>query len=253
MKTNLPEKLNTKLNAKFNTENNSLRFIHINSNRDEPFVAFSEGENGFISYTKEFYNPGEKSIQFKKANNLIECLKKILDDLEMVDIDRGTIDAVSVNIGPGSFTGLRVGISIAKGFAFAIGKKIIPISDFSLVLNKLKNKEADKTYCVLVPAKLPEYYYSFIKNDEKLKTGFLILDEIHTILSENNIIVGNFDDETVKKVNYFEHINVKSEKNDFDAMRELAENYFEKSMLYAPEEIEPVYIKDFIVNKPNKN
>jgi tRNA threonylcarbamoyladenosine biosynthesis protein TsaB len=231
-----------------------LRFIHINSNRDEPFVGFSDGEDGFISYTKEFYNPEEKSIEFKKANNLIECLKKILEDLELVDIDTKTIDAVSVNIGPGSFTGLRVGISIAKGFAFAIGKKIIPISDFSLMLNKLRTKEADKTYCVLLPAKLPEYYYAFIKNDEILKSGFFILDEIRPILSGNEIIVGNFDDETIKKVNYFEYINVKSGKNDFDAMRELAENYFEKGLLYVPEEVEPVYIKDFIVNKPiNKN
>lgn len=230
-----------------------MRFIHINSNRDDPFAAFSEGENGFISYTKEFYNPEEKSIQFKKANNLIECLKKIMDDLKMVDIETGTIDAVSVNTGPGSFTGLRVGISIAKGFSFAIGKKIIPISDFLLMLNKLRTKDPEKTYCVLLPAKLPEYYYSFIKNDEILKTGFFVLDEIHTILNKNDVIVGNFDNETIKKVNYFEYINVKFERNDFDSLTELTENYFKKGLLYNPEEVEPVYIKDFIVNKPFKN
>lgn len=55
---------------------------------------------------------------------------------EIFDFTQNTLDRFIVNIGPGSFTGLRIGISIAKAFSIASPKtKIIPISTYEIVRN----------------------------------------------------------------------------------------------------------------------
>ena len=50
-----------------------------------------------------------------------------------------TIDAISVSIGPGSFTGLRIGLGFAKGLAFAKSLPIIPVPTLEIISNSCKN------------------------------------------------------------------------------------------------------------------
>ena len=49
------------------------------------------------------------------------------------------IDAISVSIGPGSFTGLRIGLGFAKGLAFAKNLPIIPVPTLEIISNSFKN------------------------------------------------------------------------------------------------------------------
>ena len=49
------------------------------------------------------------------------------------------IDAISVSIGPGSFTGLRIGLGFAKGLAFAKNLPIIPVPTLEIISNSCKN------------------------------------------------------------------------------------------------------------------
>jgi tRNA threonylcarbamoyladenosine biosynthesis protein TsaB len=57
-----------------------------------------------------------------------ERLMSIIDaSLRDAGIGVRDLDAIAVSIGPGSFTGLRIGLSVAKGLAFAAGKPIVPV------------------------------------------------------------------------------------------------------------------------------
>lgn len=72
------------------------------------------------------------------------------------------IDLIAVGLGPGSFTGLRIGITIAKVMAFALDKEIIGVS--SLVANSMSD---DGLVSTIVDARRGNVYASIIKNEDE--------------------------------------------------------------------------------------
>ena len=83
-------------------------------------------------------------------------LKKIDSLLSSAGIDKTELEAIIVTTGPGSFTGLRIGIAAAKGIAVALGIKIVSVNLFELAAYKLQN-EVDEIN-VLVPFKKDEFF-----------------------------------------------------------------------------------------------
>jgi tRNA threonylcarbamoyl adenosine modification protein YeaZ len=195
----------------------------INSNDKNPFAALYVNNEVIVSYASEFIeNPKPFN---KKPDKLINCVHRISKEYSLNDID-----AIAVTIGPGSFTGIRVGLSIAKGMAFGLDKKIIPVNNFDLTLYRVEDTQPDKKYCVLIEAKLPEYYYSIIENNMHLKNGCVEMSDLSAQIENESIIVGDFDNETSIKHSYFKFINVRS-GSELDEMLDLSlkkigNNYF---------------------------
>ena len=77
------------------------------------------------------------------------------------------IDLIAVGIGPGSFTGLRIGITIAKVMAFALDKEVIGVS--SLVANSMSD---DGLVSTIVDARRGNVYASIIKNEDEPEVLF---------------------------------------------------------------------------------
>jgi tRNA threonylcarbamoyladenosine biosynthesis protein TsaB len=57
-----------------------------------------------------------------------KLMMQVDDVLKRSEVTLDRLDGIAVSIGPGSFTGLRIGLSVAKGLAFACGKPLIPVS-----------------------------------------------------------------------------------------------------------------------------
>lgn len=69
---------------------------------------------------------GEFTVNYKKTHS--QTLLPMLDELaSMIDLDLGTVDAIAVAAGPGSFTGLRIGSATVKGLGLALDKPIVEI------------------------------------------------------------------------------------------------------------------------------
>ena len=69
------------------------------------------------------------------------------------------LDAIAVSIGPGSFTGLRIGLSTAKGLSFALDKPIVAVSTFEAIAEAARRLyQASGQIVVLIDAKKEEWY-----------------------------------------------------------------------------------------------
>lgn len=82
---------------------------------------------------------------------LMDEIDKALDELSLTPAECDFFAAV---VGPGSFTGIRIGIAAVKGFALATGKKLLAITSFDL----LAYNAVDEKFCAVIDAGRGSYY-----------------------------------------------------------------------------------------------
>lgn len=64
----------------------------------------------------------------------------------------GDIDTIAVTVGPGSFTGIRIGLSAVKGLAYALNCKCIPVSSTTALARSVENVAAPDDRTILIPS-----------------------------------------------------------------------------------------------------
>lgn len=68
------------------------------------------------------------------------------------------LDAISVSSGPGSYTGLRIGVSTAKGLCYALSIPLIAVNTLEAMIALSREKHPDQTICALIDARRMEAY-----------------------------------------------------------------------------------------------
>jgi len=158
------------------------------------------------------------------------------------------LDAIAVSKGPGSYTGLRIGVSAAKGLCFSLQLPLIAIPTLDLLVHQLKGKPGLKV--AMMDARRMEVYAAVYNQDlEQLeKTSAVILDEgsFAGLLKESKVhFIGNgvakFS-EIISSENAIFH-----EKKFPSAleMAEIAEMKYKKSDTEDVAYFEPYYLKEF--------
>ena len=124
-----------------------------------------------IAVTEDDVLLGEYTMNYKKTHS--QTILPMLDELaKMIELDLNTIDAIAVSSGPGSFTGCRIGITIAKTYAWALNIPITTIT--SLEAMALTNDEYDFHVPVLDARR--EYVFAGIydaDNNQILKNQYI--------------------------------------------------------------------------------
>lgn len=90
------------------------------------------------------------------------------------------LDAIAVSAGPGSYTGLRVGMATAKGLCYALGKPLITLSTLKMMASAIDNKER-AWLCPMIDARRMEVFTAIY--DEK---GNTIMEPTNMILDEGS-------------------------------------------------------------------
>ena len=125
----------------------------------------------------------------------------IQDILSKNNLNVKSLDAISVGIGPGSFTGLRIGLSVSKGLCYPHNINLIGISTLKILANSV-NPETDNIIC-LINDKGNYFYMSKYNSD---------LDELmppKIQLIDKEFIDKNINDSTsiiVKTYNYYSYV-----------------------------------------------
>jgi tRNA threonylcarbamoyladenosine biosynthesis protein TsaB len=106
-----------------------------------------------------------------KASHSERVLKTIDRVLEDSGVSIGDIDGLVISIGPGSFTGLRIGVSAVKGLAFATGKPVAGVSTLDALAQNVRY--CPYLICPLLDARKGEVYTALYQDTGK--DGFVKL------------------------------------------------------------------------------
>ncbi len=224
--------------------------LHIETSTEICSVAVSN--DGACIFNKEDHNGPNHAVR----------LGGFVDEaLSFIDNHAIPLDAVAVSCGPGSYTGLRIGVSMAKGVAYGRAVKLIAVPTLELlcvpVLLRETIKEDDALLCPMLDARRMEVYSQIFSQslDEIRKIEDNVVDEntYKEYLDRSPVyFFGNGADKCMKAINHPNAHFIKDieplAKNMFPlAEKRIAIEKFEDVAYFVP-----FYLKDFVATKPKK-
>lgn len=153
-----------------------MKIIAIDSSGLVATVAVATDEAVIAEYT----------VNYKKTHS--QTLLSMLDEIKkMTELDLGTIDAIAVAAGPGSFTGLRIGSATAKGLGLALDKPLIEVpTTAALAMNMWGTRDL---ICPIMDARRNQVYtgfYGFDDIDRQVVVKEQFADDIEAVVSMIN-------------------------------------------------------------------
>lgn len=191
----------------------------------------------------------EKFIHAEKLHNFIEqALRKSGKQIK-------EIEAVAVSNGPGSYTGLRIGVSAAKGFCFALNVPMIALNTNDVLVSAIEDGLHNDYFLSVIDARRNEVYARLYDHSKKVLSEIeaVELDEnsFLDLKEKNGIVVGDAAQKTADILG-FQNLIVKEQFPSAKNMCSLAEEAFLTGDFVDVAYHEPFYLKDFIAGKPKK-
>lgn len=182
-----------------------------------------------------------------------ETLHVFMDDVfKAAKLNPLGIDAVAVSRGPGSYTGLRIGVSSAKGLCFALNKPLIAVDTLESLAHQVNS---DDGYIVpMLDARRMEVY-SAIYNSKlelyrEIKSEILTEESYSNLLSQSKVyFVGNGVEKTKSIIKHPNAIFIEDKLPSANEMSKLSEIKYKISDTEDVAYFEPYYLKDFITVK----
>ena len=124
------------------------------------------------------------------GKEIVSSLESIFNEIKWEPND---IDLIAVSIGPGSYTGLRIGVTCAKTLAYGLEKPVIDVPTLDVLAENVKDNNA-KIICPVIDAKRKSVYACmYDRNKNKRITDFLIIspDSLIDMLPDSALIFGD--------------------------------------------------------------
>ncbi len=203
--------------------------------------SVSLSKDGEILVLKEDNNAG-----YSHAEMLHVFIDEVFKISKLKPID---IDAIAVSKGPGSYTGLRIGVSSAKGLCFALNKPLLAIDTLASLARQVK---IDKGFIVpMLDARRMEVYSAvFDSNYEKereIKAEILDNNSFGNILNHSKVyFVGSGAEKTKTIIQHPNAVFIDGKLPSANEMAVLSEIKHKKSDTEDVAYFEPYYLKNFI-------
>ena len=195
------------------------------------------------------------------ASLLTIFIKEVLSE---AGTEAKELDAIAVSKGPGSYTGLRIGVSVAKGIAYAVSVPIIGIETTRSMfygidepIRKRYNAEDDSLFIPMLDARRMEVYYSVFNSSGKIisevKPEVITKEHFFEIPEEIKIFI--FGDGASKckpvlkrkNIYFIDEFRITASHMYMPAYEAFYSKKFEDIAYF-----EPFYFKDFIATTPGE-
>jgi tRNA threonylcarbamoyladenosine biosynthesis protein TsaB len=219
-----------------------IYILHLETSTKACSVALSK--NGELCAVKEIL-----ADDFSHSENLTLFVQNVLDQAQ---ISMKELSAVSVASGPGSYTGLRIGVSTAKGFCYALGIPLIAVDSLSSLAELAHAKHPEKTICAMIDARRREVFSAIYDDELKMIKPISadVLDESSYSDYEPFVYVG---DGAAKMWEEWKDRNCWAELDIHASATGQIRLAFQKFSNAEFEDVayfEPFYLKDFLIIPP---
>jgi tRNA threonylcarbamoyladenosine biosynthesis protein TsaB len=186
------------------------------------------------------------------SEKILTLLNNVIKRAEMRLAD---LSAIAVSIGPGSFTGLRIGLSTAKGLCYALEKPLVTVPTFDAIAQSaLALEHKVNEVVILIDARQGEFYSQrFSRNDgrmvamndvsvQSLADSLDALSKDAVVVTDAQVIMQRGKSIGVRCVDAKKIVNAR-------VVAELGKREFLAKEFVDIADIEPKYLKDFVVKK----
>ena len=190
------------------------------------------------------------SDDYTHAEQLTLFIKDVID---LANITLNNVDAVALSMGPGSYTGLRIGTSTAKGLCYALDIPLIAISTLKAMAFAMAKNMNSAIYCPMIDARRMEVFSGLYDVNIKQIRGVQadVVDEnTYAEFLRNEILF--FGDGSLKCQEIVSHKNAKFVEGIYPSAKNLgilAKEKFENKDFEDVAYFEPYYLKDFVAGR----
>jgi tRNA threonylcarbamoyladenosine biosynthesis protein TsaB len=182
--------------------------------------------------------------------------------IKQTELKPPNLDAVCVSKGPGSYTGLRIGVSAAKGLCYGLGIPLLSVGSLEsmayLAKTNFENELAGASFlCPMIDARRMEVYMQLFGSslNQLQAVSAEIIDEQSFSSELEKGKIAFFGDGATKCKETIRHSNaifLDDLKTSASGMIPLAESKFANKQFEDVAYFEPYYLKDFVAGKPKK-
>ena len=166
------------------------------------------------------------------------------------------LDAVAVSKGPGSYTGLRIGVSVAKGLCYGLEIPLIAVNSLETMgIYTALNSNENMLFCPMIDARRMEVYTALYnsKGEEIKPVSAEIIEEdfLADYLNDNKIMFfGNGAEKCKAQITHSNAIIDGPKKTSAQFMQKLTQEKYNKKEFEDVAYFEPFYLKNFVATIP---
>lgn len=185
-----------------------------------------------------------KDEQYSHGEKLTLFIQEIL---QKENISVKQVQAISLSSGPGSYTGLRIGVSVAKGLCYSLNIPLIAIDSLRAIHEIAKIKYPNLTIIPMIDARRMEVFCSIFKGETQIQDiKAEILEENSFVELEPFVVCG---DATAKLKDFWQNRNINLDETLISSACGQVNLAFEKYRNKQFENVayfEPFYLKNFV-------
>lgn len=145
-----------------------MKLLAIDASTERLSLALSVGEE---------YLTEEKDKLHQHAQSILPMIEALL---AKASFSLQALDGIVFGRGPGSFTGLRIACSVAKGLAYAHDLPVFPVSGLAAIADHVQSKSADTAVLAMLDARMNQVYWSYfgppgLQGEEKVTDAHALI------------------------------------------------------------------------------